>query len=364
VVYLALPLWLLLMLLPMVLSAESLPYYQRAIGALPAVYFFPALALDSGLGWLENGRDGRWRAVGAAVVVLFIAGLAVATFQDYFANWHQNPRNDDDRRVAMVYVADYLAGQDQGEPLYLSTQYSQHPTLALLAQERFDGIHWFDARQSLPLPPEGETADYILLAENAPQPWLLEQAAALQLVETIPDRFGRPVFAVYRWPGGPLPVPEDTTAPAWSWATTFDAPTVAAFTPLPLPVNFGETMFLHGHSRRPQEVSAGEALELTLYWTLGPKPPRQYTIFAHLLNAEGQVVSGFDANEYPTTFWREDGGESLLSYMRLPLPSDLPRGDYQLEIGVYNQASGERLPVLDEGQVVADRLLLAPVEVR
>jgi hypothetical protein len=34
-----------------------------------------------------------------------------------------------------------------------------------------------------------------------------------------------------------------------------------------------------------------------------------------------------------------------------------------LEIGVYNQPSGERLPILDDGQTVADRLLLEPIEV-
>ena len=116
--------------------------------------------------------------------------------------------------------------------LYLSTQYSQHPTLALLAQERFDGIHWFDARQSLPLPPPGEETAYILLAENAPNPWLLERAEGLQEVETELDRFGREVFTVYRWAGGPAPVPGDTSPPTWSWATTFDGQTSELGTPI------------------------------------------------------------------------------------------------------------------------------------
>ena len=111
-------------------------------------------------------------------------------------------------------------------------------------------------------------------------------------------------------------------------------------------------------------LEPGDTLELILHWRLQEKPPRQYTIFAHLLDVNGQVASGFDANEYPTTFWREDGGERLLSYLRLPLDKNLPPGQYQLEIGVYNQPSGQRLPVLDEGEAVADRLLLAPVELR
>jgi 4-amino-4-deoxy-L-arabinose transferase-like glycosyltransferase len=364
VAYLLLPVWLAIMLLPMLLSAESLPYYQRAIGTLPAVYFFPAIALDTAVGCFNRRTEGRWSAGVTAVFVLFTGLLALSTYHDYFVNWHLDPRNDDDRRVAMVYVANYLAGQEEQGNLYLSTQYSQHPTLALLAQERFDGIHWFDARQSLPLPPPGEEATYVLLAENAPNPWLLERVEGMQELKTGLDRFGRDVFSVYAWPGGPMPVPGDTSSPTWSWATTFAAGAAQPGTPLALPVNFGETMFLLGHDRRPAAPGPGDALELILHWDLGPKPSRQYTIFAHLLNAEGQVVSGFDANEYPTSFWREEGGERLLSFVRLPLPGDLQPGTYQVEIGVYNQASGERLGVLEHGQQVADRLLLAPVEIQ
>ncbi len=101
-----------------------------------------------------------------------------------------------------------------------------------------------------------------------------------------------------------------------------------------------------------------------MHWQLGQKPQRQYTIFAHLLAADGHVVAGFDANEYPTSFWREEGGERLLSYMRLPTGADLPPGEYQLEIGVYNQPTGERLMIRDGEELVADRLLLTPVTVR
>jgi hypothetical protein len=49
--------------------------------------------------------------------------------------------------------------------------------------------------------------------------------------------------------------------------------------------------------------------------------------------------------------------------MALPIAADLQPGTYQLEIGVYNQPSGERLPVLDDGQPAADRLLLEAIAV-
>jgi hypothetical protein len=64
-------------------------------------------------------------------------------------------------------------------------------------------------------------------------------------------------------------------------------------------------------------------------------------------------------------FWRESGGETLLGYYPLHVKPETPPGEYQLEIGVYYQPTGERLPVYDEnGEMVADRLLLRSVTVR
>ena len=362
--YLTLLFWLGVMLLPMILSAESLPYYQRAIGALPAVFFFPAITLDIGFSWFERRELNKRMWVSTAVLLLFFSWLAVVAFQDYFVNWHDVLRNDDDRRVAMVYVADYLRENPPGEELYLSTQYMQHPTLALLAPAHYDGIHWFDARQSLPLPAPGKEAVYILLTENQPQPWLLQQAQGLEHVSTETDRFDRPVFELYRWNDAEYPLPGERAA-TWSWATSFQPGDPQDLNnPIDLPVDFGGVLELIGYDRNQTELEPGETLELILQWQLLMKPQRQYTIFAHLLAPDGQVVAGFDANEYPTSFWQEEGGEHLLSYVRLPVNPDTPPGAYQLEIGVYNQPTGKRLMILDGQEEVADRLLLTPINVR
>lgn len=362
VAYWTLPLWLVIMLLPMILSAESLPYYQRAIGTLPVVYIFPAISLDAVIQGFNKITHEKFRPLAAAVLVILFLWLTWDVYQDYFTIWHEAPRNDDDRRVAMVYVADYLRDQGVDGKLYLSTQYVQHPTLALLSPEIYDGIHWFDARQSLPLPPAGGAATYLLLAENTPQPWLLSAAADLKLVTSEEDRFGRPVFAVYSWDSGEMPAPDPDLSAYWSWATTFPAGDPdGAKKAIDLPLPFTDVMTLLGYTRNSNALEPGDALEMILFWQLGPKPERQYTIFAHILNEEGQVVSGHDANEYPTSFWYEAGGEQLLSHIYLPVSQDLPPGEYQVEIGVYNQPSGERLAIQDGDETVADRLLLAPI---
>jgi 4-amino-4-deoxy-L-arabinose transferase-like glycosyltransferase len=365
----ALLLWLLIMLAPMTLSAESLPYYQRAIGVLPAIYFFPALLLDALARWAERHSD---RAVCVVHVlcalfgVVFFAGLAVQTYQAYFVGWHTATRNDDDRRVAMVYVADYLKQVEAVEELYISSEYAEHPTLAFLAPERDDDIHWFNAQQSLPLPVEGATATYLFLLETPPQSALLARAPDLRKVEIGYDRFGRPVFEVYRWVGGEIPAPSDQSPGIVSWERTFEPGDPHGLRrPIALPVNFGSAMRFLGHDQSSDEIGPGETLEVVLYWQLLQRPERHYSIFVHLLDAESQIVGEFDANWYGTKFWREDGGEVLLGYYPLRVKPETPPGEYQLEIGVYHQPTGERLPIYDEnGEMVADRLLLRPVTVR
>lgn len=360
----ALLLWLGIMLLPMTLSAESLPYYQRAIGVLPAVYFFPALSVDAAIAWVERHKlflDSA-RAVGILVLLWCLLSLALEVHQAYSVEWHQAERNDSDRRVAMVYAAEYLRRSEPAGELYLSSEYSEHPTLAFLAPGQYEGIHWFDARQSLPLAPSEAT--YLLLLENAPQPALLSRVPRLQRIDTRLDRFGRPVLEVYRWREGVPPAPSDVSPVIWSWEVTFEPGDPQGLRhQIPPPVNLGNVLEYVGNDRSSDVLQPGGTLELVLYWRLLQRPERHYSIFAHLLDSQSHIAAEYDANRYPTSFWQENGGETLLSYFPLSTEAGIEAGEYQLEIGVYHQPTGERLQVYDGEETVADRLLLRPVKV-
>lgn len=372
VLYASMILWLIVMLLPMTFSAEGLPYYPRAAGVLPVIYFFPALTVDAAARWAEGHLPGAagqaLRLAGRLLLVVFLGWLAFHTYQQYFVQWHNLPQNDDDRRVAPVYVADYLRTTKPPGELYISTEFStEDPTLALLSgldSQQWAAIHWFSAGQSLPLPPPRMTASYVMMDETHPQPVLLNLAPGLEKTDTGLDRFGRPVFEVYRWTGGQQPVPPMTEA-RWSWEVTFPPGDAQGMRhSIALPADFGHVMALAGYARNGDVLTAGASLNLVLFWQLRQRPERQYSIFAHLLDAEGRVVGEYDANRYQTNFWRAAGDEMLLSYYPIQLKPGTAPGPYQLEIGVYHQPTGERLPVYEDGQKVADRLLLRPVEVR
>jgi len=77
-------------------------------------------------------------------------------------------------------------------------------------------------------------------------------------------------------------------------------------------------------------------------------------VFVHLLDAEGRIVAQHDSQPqdgaYPTSVW--DAGEVVADEHVLDLPVDLPAGHYRLRVGWYLPGSGDRLPVVGDGDSV------------
>lgn len=83
---------------------------------------------------------------------------------------------------------------------------------------------------------------------------------------------------------------------------------------------------------------------LTLEWYAQAQPSTDYTVFIQFWH-NGEQVAGFDApplnNDYPTSLW--DAGEVIHDPHTLN-PANLPPGEYQILVGLYNLAAGDRLP--------------------
>ncbi len=92
----------------------------------------------------------------------------------------------------------------------------------------------------------------------------------------------------------------------------------------------------------------GNELSLTLYWQSTARFERDYTVFVHLLDSDGKTVAQADRQpqdgNYPTSMW--DPGEQVEDAYEFTLPRP---GQYRVEIGMYRQDTGERLPVLTGG---------------
>ena len=108
-----------------------------------------------------------------------------------------------------------------------------------------------------------------------------------------------------------------------------------------------------------QNVSE-ESLDLILYWHALEDIDTSYKMFLHLTDADsGELVAQVDyipqSWVYPTDWWVE--GEYIADPISLPV-ADLPSGNYQVWLGIYDPDTGERLSVLDEsGELLTNHSL-------
>ena len=90
-------------------------------------------------------------------------------------------------------------------------------------------------------------------------------------------------------------------------------------------------------------------LSVTLYWQTTQTPSANYTIFVHLLDEDGQFLTGADgvpfAGRFPSRGWHP--GLTIPSSHDLHVPPELVAGNYQINVGLYLPATGARLQRLD-----------------
>jgi hypothetical protein len=151
----------------------------------------------------------------------------------------------------------------------------------------------------------------------------------------------------------------------WSPATSFtpDEPLRDAI-PLTLPVDFGHRVELLGYRSPDGPLTAGDAFQVITVWRVLAEVKPPVAIFVHLLDAEGQLVAGWDGLDVAPLGW--ESGDVFVQTHHLTVPADAPPEFYLLELGIYSPETLERWSLfasVDEA-ATADRVLLAPVEVR
>jgi hypothetical protein len=124
-----------------------------------------------------------------------------------------------------------------------------------------------------------------------------------------------------------------------------------------LDAGLGESIRLLGYDVAGSS-RAGETLTFTAYWHCLRPLDRRYRVFINLLNPSGEVVAASDADPadgfYPTDAWTTD--EVIRDPHRLTFADERAAEAVGLEIGLYDPATGERLPVtLAGGERPADR---------
>ena len=91
-----------------------------------------------------------------------------------------------------------------------------------------------------------------------------------------------------------------------------------------------------------------DSLNVTLYWQAKQPPNDSYKVFLHFQDVKThEIIAQSDsiprAWTYPTTEWQP--GEIVRDVVKIPLDS-IPEGPYRVIVGLYDELSGERLPLV------------------
>ena len=129
----------------------------------------------------------------------------------------------------------------------------------------------------------------------------------------------------------------------------------------PLDVNLGNKIGLQGFALD----KSGDTLAVHLVWLARQPMDESYKVFIHLVDDQGKLLAQTDSRplQYASNTNRWIPGQVVVDRSEVSLPPDVRPGRYQVRAGLYNEADGQRLPVLDaDGKVLDDQVLLGYFE--
>lgn len=139
-----------------------------------------------------------------------------------------------------------------------------------------------------------------------------------------------------------------------------------------LGVQIGDFAYLHGWDLNNLTFGAGQPIHMILWWEALKPADKEYSVFIHLWDEAnqravmifgGQPVSGawqvwygvpgeHFSQPYPTPLWQ--AGEIVKDEWRVSVPEDVPAGEYELRVGLFDPISGARLPIQRDGEPLGD----------
>jgi hypothetical protein len=132
---------------------------------------------------------------------------------------------------------------------------------------------------------------------------------------------------------------------------------------------FGDAIHLVGYDLPRIQFHGGDSVPLTLYWSADSAIDKSYTAFVHVVGTQfnpkhspsnplwGQIDRVPQEGAYPTNAWLPN--EIVSDAYSVPIDASAPPGTYKIEIGLYDPATGARLPVARGG----DSVLIAEISV-
>ena len=306
----------------------------------------PAFYLLAAWGVVVLGRF--WRPLGVGGIVLLLLGSGYGLFGYYTDEAYAKGRYGQ----MMAYVED---NAQPGDALILANQL-QRPTFEYYRPNGLEAF--FFPRYEYPLEDARTARDLEEIAARHPRLWLV--------------RFGNP--AEYD-PNGSLSrwlATQGSKAYFDGWVDAdlslyVMSPAAEGSTiQIPRRADLANQARLLGYALGAEQVAPGDTLLLTLYWQALAPMENRYTVFTHLLDANGQIVAQMDSEPQggglPTDGWVV--GQLVQDNYALTI-GDTTSGTHTLVVGMYLLETLERLPVHDPdtGASLGDQVPLGTVQV-
>ncbi len=335
---------------------------QMAIGNWKQLAYvaplFPALSIIAAFGlvwtveWIGQRRSwepGQWGPLALITLVILTQALLVLGHHPYYGT-HNNLILGGSKIARQV-----LPLQDQGEGMDLAARYLNDLPYG---QTQMAAVFWRNAR-----PFEREFvgrrtrdqksgARYRIYDLNSVLREFHEDDSWYE--SWLDDRQQEPLFSVtfdgipYVWIYGELPTDPVADGP------TFDVDN-----------RIGDHIQLRQVRLNKDVLVPGEPLVIAPVWEVGGKVIGNYTVFNHLIGADGQLMDQQDnipmMGTRPTETWQE--GEILEDFYYLLLDESLPPGEYELSLGLYDSETIVRIPAYDASGVrlPEDRIVVGKV---
>jgi hypothetical protein len=117
-------------------------------------------------------------------------------------------------------------------------------------------------------------------------------------------------------------------------------------------VVFDDQIALLGFDVQDNRPTAGDSVEMTFYWRALVQPEANHQVFVHVVDGDGQLLAQSDKlnpGEFPSRRWPLD--RYVRDEHRLLLPANLLQGNYEVRVGLWTAADGQRLLATHESGV-------------
>ena len=337
-----------LMLLPELLTYERYDHtainFRRLIPGIPFIFMMAGLGTASAWAWIERRpRFPRWMGYLVLALALILGLIRQWDFAQRVTPYRLADRGED---LKFGPIAEFIGNHLDRSVLLPTSLYSDNRLAFLLIEQ-------FPHRQSgvEETLRQGERVSVILLDsewstdKEFPEEWVLLKEGTVFFLPSMPASVA------------PLIEKETTilTKNGTPVATALEARwqgRIPAYMPLE-GLLFSNHMELVGF--QSNELEPDSDLDVTLFWRPEMEIGRDVELVLKLYN-QTQGVTVISRNEWPLNgvfrvrAWRPDQVMPL-SYS-LAVPPDLPDGQYQVQVGLIDQLSRQRIPLVT-GQKVA-----------